>query len=78
MSAMTDAYAAATGTDPARMGPLVQAVVCVVVLALFAYLVLHLWAAHQEGQLSPTTAKTYGIRAAVLVLMFLAVVLVWR
>lgn len=76
MSTMTDAFLNATGNDPTRMGHVIALSVGAVLLVLVAYLSLRLWDACQDGQLSATTAKQYGMRAAVLA-VFLLVVLRW-
>lgn len=74
MSLMTEAYAAATQTDPARLGLLIRLVLGAVAFTLLGHTVLQLWEAHQAGELRGASAGAYGTRALVLTLV-LAVVL---
>lgn len=74
MSLMTEAYAAATQTDPGQLALVIRLVLAAVAFALLGLTVLQLWEAHQAGELRGTTASAYGTRALVLTLV-LAVVL---
>jgi hypothetical protein len=74
MSLMTEAYATATQTDPARLALLIRLVLGAVAFALLGQMVLQLWDAHQAGELRGASAGAYFTRALVLVLVLAVVV----
>jgi len=75
MTATTDAYLNATGSDPARLGAVIAMLVGTVMFLVLAYVVMQLWDAWQDKSLRAATAKQYAVRATILVMVFFAVVL---
>lgn len=75
MSITTEAYVAATQTDPGQLAILIRLALGAIALALLAHTVYQLWEAHLAGELRDTQAGAYGTRALVLMLVLVVVLL---
>ncbi len=75
MSITTDAYTAATQTDPGQLSTLIRLALGAIAFALLAHTVFQLWEAHHSGELRGDQAGSYGTRALVLTLVLVVVLL---
>lgn len=75
MSTTTEAFEAATYTDPGAVAATILMIVSVIALVLLAYVLGHLWQAHQDGELQGSQAGWNAALAAVVILVLLGLLL---
>jgi integrating conjugative element protein (TIGR03758 family) len=75
MSTTTEAFEAATRTDPGAIEVTILMIVSAIALVLLAYVIGHLWQAHQDGELHGSRAGWYAAQAAVVILVLMGLLL---